>query len=78
MLDGQVTCSAAPGPAPAGGSVTLTVKTHVPVTAVATTFIPLLGATAASITVMEGETTLAAVWKAGAYVPGVAGVTGAT
>ena len=43
-VDGKVTCDSAPG---GGGksAVTLTVKAHVPHTAVATTVIPLLGST---------------------------------
>ena len=76
-VDGKVTCDSAPG---GGGksAVTLTVKAHVPHTAVATTVIPLLGSTAADITITEGDGTASPVWKSGAFVSGVEGITGAT
>jgi hypothetical protein len=75
VLSAQVSC-AEPKPSDRP-SVTLSIKSSVPPTAIGTTLVPLLGGSAASVTVTEG-TPPTPVWRAGKYVPGVDGVTGAT
>lgn len=68
-LDAQVTCSS--------GGVAVTLAVTVPANAKATVRVPFSSAGAApgTVTVTEGG---APVWAAGAYVPGVPGVTGAS
>ena len=75
-LDGQVRCNGAPPAKP--GDMTLTIKVHLPATSVGTTVVPLLGYTAADVTITEGDTSPTLVWKNGKYVAGVEGITGAT
>ena len=66
-LDVQVQCSASP----------FTFDVTIPTNAFATVLIPYgLGGNPATVTVSEGASN-ANVWSDGAYVPGVAGVTGA-
>jgi hypothetical protein len=78
-LDGKVTCGGSSPAKPGAAVPPLTIDVHVPHTAVGTTVVPLLGAAAADITVTEGTASAAApVFKAGKYVAGVEGVTGAT
>ena len=57
-----------------GSSVVVTVDVDVAANAIATTAVPVSGNAAAVVITEAGG---AAVWKAGSYVPGVAGVTGA-
>ena len=76
-LDGKVTCSGS-GPSKPSATPPLTIDVHVPHTAVGTTLVPLLGSAAADITVTEGATAPAPVFKDGKFVAGVEGVTGAT
>lgn len=61
------------GSGSSGSSVVVTVDVDVAANAVATTAVPVIGNAAAVVITEAGV----AVWKAGAFVPGVAGVTGA-
>jgi hypothetical protein len=67
----QVSCGGAPSNS---SSFTLDLKVLVPPGSDARLAVPLLGAAAAAVTIMEGNAT---VFAKGAYVPGVKGVTGA-
>jgi len=67
-LDAQVTCSS--------GGVTVTISVSVPANARAQVRVPFNAARAGPSTVTVTESG-APVWAAGAYAPGVAGVTGA-
>ena len=68
VLSAQVAC-----PKPLKTGTTLTIDVVVPPNSDAVTKVPLLGSDPASITVTEGG---AAVWRDGAFVPGVKGVVG--
>eukprot|EP00935_MAST-01C_sp_MAST-1C-sp1_P000370 g370.t1 len=57
-----------------GRTANLSIRSSAPANSIATTAVPLLGADPGAVTVSEGGTVL---WRNGAYVPGVDGVTGA-
>lgn len=52
----------------------LAIQATAPPNSIGTTAVPLLGASAATVTITEGG---APVWSKGAYVPGAIGITGA-
>lgn len=68
----QVSCSQAPGPVPAG-TPAFAYAVSIPTGSTASVVLPQFGSKTAEISEVSG-----AVWKNGAYTPGVAGVTGAS